>query len=310
MASRRSVRSKSPRKSKSPKRSASTKRSKSTGSKRAMSDFQKFLKSHTAAIKAEMAKRGMKWSIAAYTKVGKEMFLASGGKMASPKVGGKRRASRLSRKSRRSGRKSRSTRRKSRLSRKSRKTRKSRRMSRKGRKMSARTPSPVRARRVSALKKYKSGSPMTQSVEQRLRALFSRSPSMYSPTTGRTRRSLVRKARKSTKKTGTRKANAYALWAKSHMAQARAAHPGLKPMAAVAKLYKEMGHTAKPRKTPKTKRGSRKVKTSRKARKSTKGSRKPSAYALWVKQHKAAIKAKYPGVNFIKAAAMYKKSSM
>lgn len=306
MASRRSVRSKSPRKSKSPRRSAS----KSAGSKRVMSDFQKFLKSHTTAIKAEMAKRGMKWSIAAYTKVGKEMFLASGGKMASPKRGGKRRASRLSRKSRRSGRKTRSTRRKSRLSRKSRKTRKSRRVSKKGKKMSARTPSPVRARRVSNLKKLKSGSPMTQSVEQRLRALFSRSPSMYSPSTGRFRKSLVRKARKSTKKTGVKRSpNAYAKFAASHMAQARAKYPGLKPMASVAKLYKDMGNVSKPRKSPKTKRGPRKMKASRKMRKSTKGTRKPSAYALYVKKNAAAIKAAYPGVNFIKAAAMYRKAN-
>ncbi len=89
--------------------------------------------------------------------------------------------------------------------------------------------STVRRARVSAMRKMKAGG-LSQSAEQKLRALFSRSPSRYTLRAGKkgTRVVLKRRSRKTPKltKSGkvrkTPKPNAYNLWFKQHAAQVSA----------------------------------------------------------------------------------------
>jgi hypothetical protein len=115
----------------------------------------------------------------------------------------------------------------------------------------AKTASPKRRARVSALRKLKAG--VSQSAEQKLRALFSRTPSRYALSKKGSR--VVRKRRASRKapkltKSGkvrkTRKLSAYNLWFKQHKAQVAAEverrgmkGQGIKPYAIVGyEMYK------------------------------------------------------------------------
>ena len=92
----------------------------------------------------------------------------------------------------------------------------------------AKTASPMRRRKASALRKMKAGG-LSQSAEQKLRALFSRTPTRYSLSKKGSR--VVRKRRASRKapkltKSGkvrkTRKLSAYNVWLKQHKAQVKA----------------------------------------------------------------------------------------
>lgn len=93
----------------------------------------------------------------------------------------------------------------------------------------ARVGSTVRRQRVSAFRKMKAGG-LSQSAEQKLRALFSRSPSRYTLRAGKkgTRVALKRRTTKKQKltKTGkarkTRQPTARNLWFKQHAAEIKA----------------------------------------------------------------------------------------
>ncbi len=121
-----------------------------------------------------------------------------------------------------------------------------------GRKMKAPKMSSTRRRaRVSAVRKMKAGvSPLSQSAEQKLRALFSRSPSRYTLRAGKkgTRVALKRKSRKAPKLTksgkprATRRPTARNLWIKEHKAaiNAELARRGMKGGPAFLKVANEM----------------------------------------------------------------------
>lgn len=112
----------------------------------------------------------------------------------------------------------------------------------------AKTASPMRRRKASALRKMKAGG-LSQTAEQKLRALFSRTPTRYSLSKKGSR--VVRKRRSSRKapkltKSGkvrkTRKMTARNMWFKQHAAQIKAevARRGLSGIGAYGKVGAEM----------------------------------------------------------------------
>lgn len=311
MASRRSSRSKSPR-MRSKSRSTSAKRSASKSVKKTMKKSSRkvsarvaFARQHKAALKAELARRGMK-GIKAYNTVLNEMFLASGGKMGPKRVP-------------------------------------------KGRKTANR-------RKLVGAKSRLAKGGLSPTLEQKLRALFTRgSPSKYSAS-GRFRGSKkMRKMRtKKVRKVSNRKPTAANKWFAAHKAEInaargtrsfvkvawemyKAAHPGFvakskmpkvkkakkSPKSKKAKKVGRKGKKAsrKMRKSRMTKKsGSRKMRTmkarkgkSRLARKSRVakkvGTRKAGAYAMKVKQYMAAARAAHPGMKPMAAASKYIKEN-
>lgn len=258
-----------------------------------------FARQHAAAIKAELARRGMK-GIKAYNTVLNEMFLASGGKMAPKRVP-------------------------------------------KGRKVANR-------RKLASAKSRLAKGGLSPTLEQKLRALFTRgSPSKYS-SSGRFRGSKkARKMRtKKVRKMSTRPKSEANKWFAAHKAEINAArgtrsfvkvgwelfyaaHPNYIPKSKMPKVKKakkspkakKVGRKGKKasrkmrtksRMSKKT--GSRKMRTmkarkgkSRLARKSRVakkvGTRKAGAYALKVKQYMAAARAAHPNMKPMQAAAKY-----
>lgn len=262
-----------------------------------------FARQHAAAIKAELARRGMK-GIKAYNTVLNEMFLASGGKMAPKRVP-------------------------------------------KGRKVANR-------RKLAGAKSRLAKGGLSPTLEQKLRALFTRgSPSKYS-SSGRFRGSKkARKMRtKKVRKVSNRKPTAANKWFAAHKAEINAAR-GTRSFVKVAwEMYKaahpgfvaksKMPKVKKAKKSPKSKKagrkgkkasrktrsksrmskktGSRKMRTmkarkgksrlGRKSRAAKKtGTRKPNARALKVQKYMAAARAAHPNMKPMSAVSKYIKDN-
>ena len=304
MVSRKSSRSKSPRATRSKSRSMSAKRrtTRKTGSKKA-SSFLSFRRAHAAAIKKEMHARGMK-GIAANTKVAKEMFLASGGQMAAPKMRRQRSPSPV----------------------------RARRASAKAKLAAGASPS--LEQKLRAL--FSRGSPSAYSASGRFmgkrktrvaRTKKAKSPRKLSAYAKwvHEHKTLLDAEFKAAHPNGT-----IGMRAKFNYAKLKAAHPEYVAKSKAAKSPRNARKARKARKstkkgrktmrktraTRKTRRVSRKsVRKTRKTRKSratrkTRGTRKAGDYAKWIHEHKAAIKAAHPGMNFMKAATLYKKNHM
>jgi hypothetical protein len=153
--------------------------------------------------------------------------------------------------------------------------------------------------RRSALRVLRGKPTPSQSVEQKLRALFSRSPSRYSAAGRRKASPKMRKMRvKKTRRVSSkpRAMTAYSKMLAQHKAEiaARAKATGEKYFTAAKKVLAEHGYQkmAKKTRSPRVRKAKalRSPKKTRSPRmRKAKGTRKTSAYGAWVKAHKEMI---------------------